>query len=449
MTSLNISQKTAIQNSSSNGVIAQFGSIRANLLSGKWLSTTNTLLTNCLDIIKDDLFLPKDMSEYISVSSLLHCIDGWGFLGRAINCLSEGDHDVTRHLAYYAELRAAISILASQGIGIFNNKHYYVDSSGMSNQIPGGYGTHMMTWLAFEEWAGLSTVPDLITRIIRPNNFTLSDWLDNYPNYSGIKPIATNWLKTWGIDLSQLPQDRNARNEASYRPTKLQNIRNIDPINATNFLCSLWELLEPTASSRFALLDKHLLRKSLISLYESTESSIRTDTNGVINDLGYIKIMDEFLSDVSSVGIISTIEIDQWKTFLLNKNDPLILMEASGKLDVYNRRHHFQVISRALLLLRIASGTSAELLYKNGYNKNDVEFWWKSYGLDHSLWNNGKEPSDFCDLWNDIPDSIQKIRLWNNTSTNNTYFDLRNNDNAGFLSVLGTFERIALWGTNL
>ena len=37
-----------------------------------------------------------------------------------------GDPDAARHLGYYAELRATMSILAGDGIGVFQNKHIIV-----------------------------------------------------------------------------------------------------------------------------------------------------------------------------------------------------------------------------------------------------------------------------------------------------------------------------------
>jgi len=59
---------------------------------------------------------PTQLSEYIAASCLLHCSDGWSYLGRAISALLRGDPHRARHLAYYAELRAATALLAKVGV---------------------------------------------------------------------------------------------------------------------------------------------------------------------------------------------------------------------------------------------------------------------------------------------------------------------------------------------
>src|SRR6476661_7745516 len=55
----------------------------------------------------------SQLAEYVAASAILHCSDGWGYLGRAMGAQLQGDIGTSRHLAYYAELRAAMSLLAA------------------------------------------------------------------------------------------------------------------------------------------------------------------------------------------------------------------------------------------------------------------------------------------------------------------------------------------------
>ena len=54
--------------------------------------------------------------EYVAASAPTHLIDGWSYLARAIDALLRGDAPAAVHLGYYAELRAAMSLLAGGGI---------------------------------------------------------------------------------------------------------------------------------------------------------------------------------------------------------------------------------------------------------------------------------------------------------------------------------------------
>ncbi len=60
----------------------------------------------------------QDIIEVIAVRGPLHAIDGWSYFSRSLSALLSGDPHAARHLAYYAELRASLSILASTGIGV-------------------------------------------------------------------------------------------------------------------------------------------------------------------------------------------------------------------------------------------------------------------------------------------------------------------------------------------
>src|SRR5262249_49786567 len=145
------------------------------------------------------------------------------FLGRAIDASLRGDRDVARHLSYYAELRAAMALLASEGLAIFDKKHFVVDATGSPSQIPNSVGTHAMVWQLLAAWCQLPKAASLVGQIIVVEGISLATWLGHFglASNTALQPVAADWLKTWGLDLKQLGQDRAARNESSYRPTAL------------------------------------------------------------------------------------------------------------------------------------------------------------------------------------------------------------------------------------
>jgi len=71
------------------------------------------------------------LSDYLALSCPLHALDGWRYLSAALVSLLNGARTEALHLAYYAELRAALSILAGSGIAVLNNKHYAIDNTGL------------------------------------------------------------------------------------------------------------------------------------------------------------------------------------------------------------------------------------------------------------------------------------------------------------------------------
>ena len=67
------------------------------------------------------------------------------------------------------------------------------------------------------------------------------------------------------------------------------------------------------------------------------------------------------------------------------------------------------VLSRAMLLLRIASGVCALKLDQAHVTKDDLRFWWDSLGQACGYWAPGNEPDTFTDLWTDVSSTIGDI----------------------------------------
>jgi len=451
---LNISQKTSLRKASSDAVTTMLRDSLNDSAYSCWLDSSNPYFVNCIGNLvqhtqpgasTDDVAL----SKYIATSSLLHCADGWSFLGMALNACSRGDDAICVHLAYYAELRAAMSILATEGIGIFDDRHFVVTSTsrcrpvgilrrdGRSNQR-----THSITWLALEYWATLLRSANLLKQIIKPGGVAMGVWLDAFGAGSTSRAVATKWLQTWGLDLQRLSigEDRDSRNQASYRPTRLDRTPYTNTIDRSTFIHSLWKYCEPMPDARFEILDRHLLRLSLENVFAASPRSSRGN---------YVDRITRMLTTVFRDPRL----IDRWKQFLTRTVDPVnsvLINEATKSARYGDQGHHIQVIARAFLLLRVAAGSCSKLLTECSLGRNELEFWWKPFGEERGLWQISNVPSDFMDLWSDINDAIVKMVEWETANSSSVPSNMTwRNDLEHEISIMGECERLALWGMGL
>src|SRR5271168_3372640 len=125
MASLSTATKRVLRKASSEPIQTTLASLKRHFKRGQWIGLSNRYRENTITKLKADV-LPgasiniPHLAQYVAASCPLHCADGWSLLGRALDCHARRDADSARHFAYYAELRAAISLLASQGIAVFD-----------------------------------------------------------------------------------------------------------------------------------------------------------------------------------------------------------------------------------------------------------------------------------------------------------------------------------------
>ena len=145
-----------IRNVSRADVELTVATLKQFIKRSMWLGKTNRYLKNVVNRLKIDHPLSahyqRNLAQYIAASSILHANDGWCYLGRAVSALMNGDPHRSLHLAYYAELRAAMALLASEGVGIFNKKHYVLNGPNMATRLSSSQGTHRIAWDALEFW---------------------------------------------------------------------------------------------------------------------------------------------------------------------------------------------------------------------------------------------------------------------------------------------------------
>jgi hypothetical protein len=107
---------------------------------------------------------------------------------------------------------------------------------------------------------------------------------------------------------------------------------------------------------------------------------------------------------------------------------------------------HFAVVSRAVLLLRAASGSTTRLFQEASHPLESFKFWWEAVGHARGLWDGKKDAPGLQDLWVDIRDLLTDMEAFQakHKPKDQTFFRL--GKEIGHTIVgLGSCERVALW----
>lgn len=447
---LSAGQKLTLQGASRSAIESSLSALRAHWPNNRWLAKRNRYRLRCKETIKNDVkpgqqINNRQLREYIAASVAVHCVDGWSYLGRALESHLHGDADIARHLGYYAELRATMSLLAAEGIGVFDNKHFVVDNKGKCALL-NGETTHQFAWLALEHWIAEPAAQSLIFEIIAPGGYPLAEWLDRFGIAAAVKrDLAIRWPSQWGFDLQRLTSDRDARNIASYRPTSFLSPRALSPKKALGFVADMWHLCSPQDSMRFHVLDRHLLRSCLESAFKTQILRSSRQASKIFR-----KRIEEMVQGIGPRDLSEP----EWVNFLTRQTDsktPNLLEAAERTATPESPDHHKQVLARATLLLRLASGATERLLKQvDGFSAPNIEFWWSALGEDRGLWAPGGEPTGFGDLWPPVEDSMNEMLLWANApGVPPRSYERMWREQGMAASILGTCERIGLWGIGL
>jgi hypothetical protein len=379
----------------------------------RWLSGANHYQLNAAGKLRAvnrvTMINPQsaDLTQYISISTLIHNLDGWTYLGESIGAYLDGNNAGALHLAYYAELRGALSFLACQGIGIFESKHYYVDCNGQCYKFNKdgnfksnvGSGTHQITWSILEEWARQNSNIEYFTKNIFVKGISIYDWLSEFlGNPASIAMAATGiiqqLLSTWCMDIQELTKDRNARNFCSYSPQKIMPPANHAFDMKLRDIIDLTKLLEPSGpTEKYKLLDSYILKSVLILGYQQVLGSPGDFDARIQNTCANLGV-----TDIELLGLLRG-ENRLHKVFIEGKGPAL---------NTSDQVFPFPIICRALLTSRIATMACFHLIKNTGINKTDLEFWigeiMESDGLGDFA-----SIGDLADLWIDKKEAIDEI----------------------------------------
>lgn len=413
------------------------------LNADRWLSLDNRYAKDVAETLKRDSAASRQpdgrhLAQYVCASSILHCTDGWGYLGRSLIALLQGDASTALHLAYYAELRAAMSLLATHGIGIFDRTHCVIDGPH-SARVFNGSGTHQFAWDCLTFWSKLRTSGETFAAVIRPHGRSLEDWLAPIGGARVIAPQARAWFQKWGMDLMRLAKDREARNNVSYRPYGIAGGRIVPPLEAADAVREIWSVLEPMATSGFDVLDWQILRLSLEKYFRA-----RFDKAASEDPERYEALANSIIEGQALAAPIAAARL----RFLLRTEaaeDAAIFRYSRVLPTSLGPGRYLGVICRAALLLRLAAGATVSLFESSGISKAQLEFWREEVGVDRGIWVPGGQPTILTDLWLDISTALSDIATFEAAGAAQQNYHFLGSALGHVFSPLGSCERVALW----
>lgn len=409
----------------------------------RWLSKNNRYSVYTVDKIISEMRggsiqNPRHLSHYIAASCLLHCTDGLSYLGKAILSLLRGDPHRSLHLAYYAELRAAMSLLATAGIGVFHLKHFVINAPQMVSPLQGGGTTHVFTWDCLVAWAQQNVSGDVFANVVRPYGRSLDDWFAPLGGGRVVAPQAQDWFRQWGMDIEVFSRDRGARNESSYHPDGLPSAWSIEVPSTIQFVKEIWAALEPSSAS-FDTIDRHILRLSIESIFKSQSGKTAVDDRD-----GF----ERFVHSIVNHQNMSPAGEQNWLQFItrtIDENDPSIFVLSKQPPRAFGDSV-LAIISRATLLLRMASGSNSQLFQDAGYDADSISFWWQGLGQDRGLWDGTHDADALTDLWSDVAVCLESVERFQTTyNIKKQTFSKFATENGNALIVLGSFELAAIW----
>ena len=208
------------------------------------------------------------------------------------------------------------------------------------------------------------------------------------------------------------------------------------------FVKEFWRMCEPSGSERFQRLDRQLLRKWIRSQYVSVTNRPANSGNR-----DFVREVKQLVDNVDPIGLSK----NGWIEFLTmprKHEESPILQLASRDSNNTPWEQHLEMLSRALMLLRLASGSCRLFVINSGVPKWELVFWWHAFGEEASLWDKGDGPADPQELWLDIQQAIQDLDTWLEGDEYTKMRTFRLNQSAG-ISVIDEAERAAFWGIGL
>lgn len=437
--------EAAIKNSSGQLITDAFPAIASGWSSKIWLNPSNRYYNfKKLDSdIKASSIISNDIIDYIASSVIFHSSDGWSYFGRAINSLLNGDHESARHLLYYSELRAAMSLLAYNGIGVFNSRHIAVNSTGSitglfnveyrdtRNRVQRyNTGTHAFVWDAFR-----LLVPNQLSatflKCISPQNTALDQFL---PNSTASKnKIIQSLLNKIGLDYKLFADDHISRNHSSYRPTFINEIISPDAAKVSHTVKQIFQNSRPTEIAPFDGIDKLILH---YTMRESAKVQGNKNFNAFIS---------AFEADRANPSLSENL-ITYLKSPL--SSDNLLALAKSGN-SLLDGNYTIEMMCRAFVLLRFSTGVCKNLFSSLSPGqllgvKSYLEYLIVKRGVQAA----GNIIDPLTDLWVEIEILEEDFSNQLSTLSPQTFFHFT--DKIPDLSFrVGKFETIGLLGSQL
>jgi hypothetical protein len=143
---------------------------------------------------------------------------------------------------------------------------------------------------------------------------------------------------------------------------------------------------------------------------------------------------------------MSAAEAASWLPVLNGTTEPTFFAEAEGQTAIEDPKCHLQVISRAALLLYLATSAARRHLATAGYTRADLAFWWGPHGIARGLWDGASQPANPLDLWADILDILRDNGDFIAGNARGLSLNSWRTGQARAIEFMGAYELVAIWG---
>lgn len=407
------------------------------------LSLTNQLsCNNPADVLKNhstNSLSNNDVKEFIAISTIAHTIDGWSYISNAIHSLIKGEPSIAIHLAYYAELRAALAFLATEDILLLDKYQACIESND-NLYITSLGGTHIATWNIIDEWVSRSNKPTNVLKYFSYQGQNFEQLSTSIPYVGTLAStnifIIKNWLKTWCFDIQNFKDDKLGRNQSSYNPNVNRFYTPASLRDKMEMINVFWKVLQPVNDS-FDLLDRHLFSFYLNEIYSRLSTTLRSSVTKA-------DFIDDFFtrSGLSPDYILRNI-------FTSGNVHPIIQTAMDTQIDTTtNEIKPLTIIARAILFLRFCSGANSFYLNKNNIQRSEMDFYINKIGDDFGLWSSSS-PNELKDLWLEIEFLLEDFEnFFAASSVAPNIYDIRQ-EFKDYSETYIQFSRASLWGLGI
>lgn len=313
----------------------------------------------------EDLLCPASQlapATELAAEQVFHMIEGWRYASAATNSFLNNSKHTALHFAYYAELRAALSLLSWSGIRVRQNAHYYLDVFGNKKVVPHS-ATHTAVWGLWQNWVNRLDATQLFRDQIKlSSGVSLSNVLTSLQY---VDPTKT--LQGWGLDLAKIQADHLARNTSSYEAFWINSPLSKMTHEDLNLVLMLWRLLLPQDTGL-------LFDSTLISYFlEKALPGMKAQLGGITTEDCLGRIVHSIVSDTGAdVDLVSRrLDTSQYET------KPF---ELASSVDSKTEN----VLCRAFFLLRLSMLATKSSL---AATQNKATSEWLSNWFEHAgLW---------------------------------------------------------------
>lgn len=376
-------------------------------------------------------------AEVVAASCFAHCGDAWAYLGHALDSVVRGDVESAVHFTYYAELRAALSLLATEGLVIGDRAQACVTFDGSVRATPSATrpaSTHQAIWPFLDRWSRTPASSELVLSVVAPGLACLDQWL-SLPT-SGTSAVAVSKLfAELSLDLQSMRDDRTRRNAASYNPSRIAP-DDMDPQEVRDLAVTILSCLEPSGAGTFPLVDQVISRSVIIDLY----NGLTGEQFGEDGEQLPRQTLAEWLDANTAEGAIGAeVLAELAKPPGLSRYDIVLRFQAVAA-TASPRSALSGMLARGLILARLATGACGRLLRDADLDSSHLEHWIDALGLARGFWEPKAEPESRLDLWADIGLVRDLIAGAAGTSINEVIASAEVQ-----FPVIGQTERVVAW----